>query len=388
MIICDLYNLVMDSTQQIISKISQISSILIVTPGNNGDSLAAGLAIRSFLRKLEKEVTLLSFTEIVPRFHFLPESADISTQIDLTKSLVISVSTKRIKLGELSYKKGPEQLSIFLKPEGGEFTPQDVSFSSSDFPFELIILIGVESLERLGEFYNRNASLFFETPILNIDFKPSNENYAQMNLVNLTATSCSEVVLDLINKFEASLIDETIATQLLTGIIVETNSFQHIRTTPQTFLKASQLVSLGARQQEIVGHLYKSKSLGLLKLWGRVLARLQQDLDNLLVYSAVNQSDLIKSNASEADAESIIKEMSAQLTFAKIFLFLKEDADNQTTVFCQTMIPLSLNVLFAQFQPHNLTPQTIKFVVPDSVVNSEQQVLSILKEEIAKRGVI
>jgi len=375
----------MDPIQQIISKISQVTSILIITPGNNGDSLAAGLGLRAFLRKLEKEVTLLSYTEVTTRFDFLPESADISTQIDLTKSLVIGVSTKRVKLGELSYKKGPDQLSIFLKPQGGEFTPQDISFNSSNFPFELIILIGVGTLEHLGEFYNRNTSLFFETAILNMDFKASNENYGQFNLVDLTATSCSEVVLDLINKFESSLIDESIATQLLAGIIAETNSFQHARTTPQTFLKASQLVTLGAKQQEIVGHLYKSKSLGLLKLWGRVLARLQQDLDNLLVYSAVNQIDLVKSDATEEDANSIIKEMVGQLTFAKVFLFLKEDDSNQTTVFCQTLIPLNLITTFAQFQPLNLNPQGVKFTIRDSVVNAERQVLELLKQEVAKR---
>jgi nanoRNase/pAp phosphatase (c-di-AMP/oligoRNAs hydrolase) len=205
----------------------------------------------------------------------------------------------------------------------------------------------------------------------------------------MTATSCSEVVLDLINKFEASLIDEDIATQLLAGIISETNSFQHVRTTPQTFLKASQLVSLGAKQQEIVSHLFKTKSLGLLKLWGRVLARLRQDFDNLLVYSAVNESDMAKAGASEEDASVIIKEMVSQLTFAKIFLFLKQEGPNQTAVFCHTQIPLNLGLIFDQFQPQDLSPQAVKFMVAEELGSAEKRVLDILRTEVGKvRGTI
>lgn len=374
----------MDLIQQIIAKISQVKSILIVATGSNGDSLAAALALRSFLKKLEKEVTLLSHAQIPSRFDFLPESSEVVRRIDLTRSLVINVATKKTEVAELSYKKNPEQLSIFIKPVKGEFTPGDVTFDALSFPFELVILVGISNLEQLGEFYSQNAQLFFQTPLLNIDFRGSNENYGQLNMVDLTATSNSEIILDLINKFEGSLIDENIATQLLAGIIAETNSFQHIRTTPQTFLKASQLVGLGAKQQEIVGHLYKSKSLGLLKLWGRVLARLKQDFDNLLVYSAVNQSDMARAGANEEDAAGIIKEMVSQLSFAKIFLFLKEESNNQTTVFCHTLIPINLLNLFSQFHPETLGPQTFKFRIPDAVGNAEKLALDLLGAEISK----
>lgn len=374
----------MDLVQSIISNISQAASVLIVVSGSSGDSLAAGLALHAFLKKLEKEPKLLSFTEVSSRFGFLPGIDEVTSRIDLTKSFVIDVSTRRVQLEELSYKKEPQQLSIFLKPIQGEFTASDIIFRSSTFPFDLLILIGVPNLEQLGEFYSQNSSLFFETPILNLDFKAGNENYGQMNLVDLMATSCSEIVLDLINKFESGLIDESIATQLLAGIISETNSFQHVRTTPQTFLKASQLVSLGAKQQEIVGHLYKSKSLGLLKLWGRALARLKQDASGLLVYSAVKQSDLIKTEATDEDAAGIIKEMSAQLNFAKVFLFLKEEGEHQTRCFCATQLPMNLPLLFAQFAPTSTGPQVVTFIVPDSVANAEQQTLAILSASLSK----
>ncbi len=374
----------MDQIQQIIAKISSAQSILIIAQNTNGDSLAASLALRAFLRKLEKDVMLLAPGPVPEKYNFLPEAALVLERIDLTKSFVIDVSTKRSEVGELSYKKEGDKLSIYLKPRTGEFTSSDISYRSSSFPYDLLILVGIPSLDQLGDFYSQNAELFFDVPIINMDFRGSNENYGQYNLVQLSATSCSEIVLDLVNNFEFSLIDENIATQLLAGIISETNSFQHVRTTPQTFLKASQLVSLGAKQQEIISHLYKTKSLGLLKLWGRVLARLKQETDLALVYSAVTNADVDKSTATITDVELIIKEMVANLGFAKIFMFLHELEENKTEVYIHTALPINLLSIFSQYKPQTVSPQTIKFIIIQSVVNSEKQLVDILRTEIQR----
>src|SRR3989344_230122 len=374
----------MEITAQITSKISQAATVLIIVAGDSGDSLAAGLALQGFLKKLEKETAVLSFTPKLNKLDFLQGFREAREELDVTKSFVIDVSTKQTQIEELSYKKEVDKLSIFIKPKKGQFEKNDISFRSSNFPFDLLIMIGVDSLDRLVQLYNENTELFFETPILNIDFKATNENFGQYNLVNLTATSNSEIVFDLINHIEATFIDEAIATQLLTGIISETESFQHVRTTPQTFLKASQLVSLGANQQEIISRLYKTKSLGLLKLWGRVLARLQQAPDISLVYSSINQTDLERSQASEEDVQTIIKEMSMQLGFAKLFLFFKEDQSNQTSVWCHSTLPVDLRQIFAQFKPKLLAYQTTYFSLNQPLSEAEKQIVSLLKSDIAK----
>ncbi|OGE73578.1 MAG: hypothetical protein A3I07_02410 [Candidatus Doudnabacteria bacterium RIFCSPLOWO2_02_FULL_42_9] len=372
----------MEPLQQIISKISSSQSILVIGNGSNGDSLAAALALRSFLKKLEKDSVLLIPYSVTDRFHFLPEIAEVVSEIDLTKSFVIDVSTKKSQVAELSYKKESDKLSIFLKPQKGEFTPTDVTFRSSNFPYDLVVLIGIPSLDSLGEFYGKHAELFFDVPVVNIDFRGNNENYGQFNLVQLNSTSCSEIVLDLINKFEATLIDETIATQLLAGIIAETNSFQHVRTTPQTFMKASQLISLGAKQQEIISHLYKTKSLGFLKLWGRVLARLKQETELGLAYSTLMKTDIVKSEADEKDVELIIKEMASQLGFAKLFMFLSETEENTVNVYFHSSLALNFQSLFGAYQPQSIGPQSVKFTIRSSLVDAEKQVIDSLKSEI------
>ena len=115
---------------------------------------------------------------------------------------------------------------------------------------DLIIALEAHSLEDLGGLYEHNADLFFETPKINIDNNPENEYFGAVNLVDVTATSVAEILTGLLQEYEAQLLDEDIATCLLTGIISKTQSFQDVQTTPRAFLKASELVSLGGRQQD------------------------------------------------------------------------------------------------------------------------------------------
>lgn len=361
----------MNPLQAAINRIAQATSVLILVPGSSGDGLASGLALRAFLKKLDKDAVVLALEEVAEKFHFLPHVSEVLKEVDLTKSFVVDVSTKRSPLAELTYKKEDDKLSIFLKPISGNLSEQDISFRTSNFPYDLVVVLGVGSFEQLGNFYAHHTDLFFETPVVNIDFRGTNENYGQINIVNLSATSCSEIVLDLINEFEVSLLDEIIATQLLAGIISETNSFQHVRTTPQTFIKASQLVSLGAKQQDIIGNLYKTKSLGLLKLWGRALAKLNQDESMALVYSAVNTNDIIRVGATMNDVDNIIKEMGSQLTFAKLFVFFAETSPTQTWVYCLSHLPLALPELFTEFKPRIINNQTVSFIIEHGLADSQ-----------------
>lgn len=316
--------------QQIFDAINKANRILVALPQSpNGDALGSGLALLDFLKKLEKEPEVVSAAADLEPFGFLPGIEKIKRDLVVYQSFVISVDTAATKLDELSYEQKPERVDIFLKPKGGKFSPNDVSFRSAKFPYDLIITLDTPSLDHLGGIYEQNTDLFFETPVINLDNHPNNEHYGEINLVDLTATSTSEILTTLIENFEASLIDENIATNLLTGIIVETNSFQHVKTTPRAFLKASNLIALGGKHQEIIRELYKTKNISLLKLWGRALARLKEVKDLGVTYSLVNSADLAKSGSSADDILGVMKELVANLSGQKIILFLAETGNQE-----------------------------------------------------------
>ncbi|MGE5297977.1 MAG: DHH family phosphoesterase [Acidobacteriaceae bacterium] len=368
-----------------IKEFGKANNILIVIPPkSSGDTLSSALALCSFLKKMDKEVEVVCPTEPESKYDFLPGFDLVKTNVSATNNLVIEVSTAKTELEELSYDKEPQKLVVYLKPKSGNFTEQDVSIKSADLPFDLIVTVGIGSLEALGEFHSKNAEVFFRLPIVNIDFRGSNESFGTFNLVDLGATSCSEVVLGLINRFEKNLLDRPIATALLAGIIIETNSFQHTRTNPQTFLRASELISSGADQQEIVTRLYRTKSLNFLKLWGRALARIKQEPLIGLVYTMITQSDFIKSQATAQEIEQIIPEMGIQLKLARILLLMVESSPNQTLVYCQLPSVIDPQLLFGGFSPEMVGPQVVKFLIESPLIQAEELLIPSLITEVTR----
>ncbi len=375
-----------ENFKQVAEKLKNVSSVLVLlSPIPSPDVVSAGLALYGYLKRMEKNVVIVSADgNLNPRVSFLPGYDQIQRELNLSKGFVIDVSTKKTQAAELSYKKTRDKLSIYLKPKSGQFEESDVSFRTSKYPHDLIITVGVGNLAALGSLYEKYADLFFETPILNIDFRGSNQGFGQFNLVELTATSNSEIVFDLISEMDRGLVTQNIATTLLTGIIAETNSFQHSRTSPQAFLKASQLVGLGADQQDIVNKLFKSKSLGFLKLWGRVLARIKHEPENMIAHSGVNRMDIEKSGASQEDVMAVLKEMNLQLGFAKIHIFFREVSEDLTEVYMSAPAVLNLPDLFNEYSPENIQPQSTTFKVKASLQDTEQKVLDVIRKEASK----
>lgn len=311
--------------EQIFDRLRKANKILIALPENlTADAVASGLALKLFLQKMQKDVDLASSGRQSENLRFLPASDSIKSELPAGKSLVITLDTSVKKLEELSYQTTDDKVNIFLKSKGEVFEATDASFSTEKFPVDAIVTLDAVSLESLGKLFHDHADLFYETPKINIDHKAANDLYGAINLVDVTATSVAEILSGLLEQFEQNLLDEDIATALLTGIITKTNSFQHAQTTPEAFMKASRLVGFGGRQQEIIKNLFKTKSLPLLKLWGRVLARLKTDDGLSLVYSLISRTDFEKSESSEADVILALRELLENIGGYKLALVLFE----------------------------------------------------------------
>ena len=174
--------------------------------------------------------------------------------------------------------------------------------------------------------------------------------------------------------------DEHIATSLLTGIIAETNSFQHAKTTPRAFLKASQLIAQGGKHQEIIRELYKTKSIALLKLWGRALARLKEVPELSVVYSLVNHSDIEKTSSKPEDVFGVMKELVASLAGAKIILFLAEIAPQEVVGYFHLHPSVKAQILAPALSAQMLNGALGKFTVKGvNLLDLEKDVLEKLQ---------
>lgn len=322
----------LETIQQLKNLLDKAKNVLIILPQSpQGDTIGAGWAWHFFLKKkgIESEIAFANGNSQQTKFGFLPTPEKISHEILGARDFVLAFATKYNKIIDVRTEKSPEELRIFITPEKGSIDPRDFSFIPASFKYDLVLALGCPDHAASGKIYTENPDIFFEVPVVNIDFKGSNENFGQINLVSLTASSVSEICAETLEQIDPALIDKDIAECLLAGIISATESFQQRNTTPKALSLSATLMGQGADQQKIVRHLYKTQPLPLLKLWGRVMARLKWDEALLLAWSPVYLEDIIQSRSNYLDIPEILNKIKENFSSGKIFLIIFNETPDQ-----------------------------------------------------------
>jgi nanoRNase/pAp phosphatase (c-di-AMP/oligoRNAs hydrolase) len=315
------------TSSQFFNLIEKSNNILISFPIDwNGDAIASSLAMYLYLKKIGKNVEIGAekmkkndnFKIPAESFHFLPAFSEIKSSLENLMKFVVSLDLKNTKVSHVKYTIEDNKLNFIISPKNGFFTNKDIKSSMSGFKYDLIITLNTHDLESLGRIYDNNIDFFYKTNIINIDHNPENEEFGQLNIIDLNAVSASEIIYDLLSNHKKELIDEQIATCLLTGIIFKTKSFKTNNLTPQTLKTSSDLIEIGAKREEIVSNLYRSRSLNTLKLWGRVLNNLKSAESNSIVWATLFKNDFKETKANEENLQDIIDELIVSIPSAKI----------------------------------------------------------------------
>jgi phosphoesterase RecJ-like protein len=240
---------------------------------------------------------------------------------------VISVQCENAEVDKLKYSLEDDLLNIVITPKRGVFHPENISSKKAVENYDLIIVLDSGDLEHLGTFYEENTEMFFKTPVVNIDHHVSNTGFGQINFVDVTAASTTHILYKILKLLEPDFkenLSSEMATLFLTGLIVDTGSFQHTNTSPSALELAADLIEAGAMQQEIIQNVYKTKQLSTLKLWGRILAKIEEDSVHKLVWSTITKEDLLETGAEAEDAEGLIDELMTNAPGAEIVALLKD----------------------------------------------------------------
>jgi len=381
--------------QQIFEQIKKASNILITFKKTwNGDAVASALAMYLFLKKMDKQVDLVAEKFSLDKLYsFLPGYTEIKNSLLNLRKFIISLDITNTKVSQIKYKQEESKLNFIISPKDGFFTESDITSGASGFKYDLIIVLDTPDLESLGRIYDNDTEFFYQTPIINIDHSSTNEEFGQINFIELTAVSTSEIVFSLFESFGRDLIDENIATCLLAGLIAETKSFKTNNVTPRALMAASALMSLGARREEIVNNLYRSKSLNVLKLWGRVLARLSGTLDNKLIWSTLSAADFLKTSSTEKDLTDVIDELIISIPQAKVIAIIYENQNeaasppvqpsNQANLLLYTIKNLDSLSLAKEFNPSG-TKSLSRAVINLPIAEAEKNIITAIQEKLNK----
>ncbi len=334
-----------DITKKQVTDLIKRSNKVLILPSSpiDGDCLGSALALYLVFKKLNKEVTVVCSDTVPELYSFLPSISVVGNQLLSSNDFIITIDTKNTQIDKIKSSIEDDKVNIIITPKDGHINEGDIFFNKAKSEYDLIITVDCAEPNQLGAIYENNIEMFHQIPVVNIDHHVSNTHFGKINYVDIMASSTTELLLpmieDIAKEEKMDLIDEDIATLLLTGIVTDTGSFQNANTTPRSFEKASELIAYGARQQEIIKYVYKTKQLSQLKLWGRLLSKIQTDKKHRIVWSVVSQQDFKDTGSSAEETGDIIDELMTNAPGAEFVLLLKEKSDGQIAVSIRTTSP-------------------------------------------------
>ncbi len=136
--------------------------------------------------------------------------------------------------------------------------------------FDAIFAVDCGKIDRLGNRFNEFKGSDF---IINIDHHTTNDRFGDMNVIAPEESATGEIIYDFC---KAASIDITkdIAINLYVAIHTDTGSFRYSSSSADSFIKAGDLVRMGADPWDISRRVYENHPVRKYKLLGMVLSTL------------------------------------------------------------------------------------------------------------------
>lgn len=240
-----------NSFEEIYDKIKQSNNILLsLHRGPDGDSLGSCTAMSYFLKKLGKNIKIISCEK--PAKNFLELS--FSKEIEFDKSI-----------DELNL----EEFDLFISLD----------------------VIGETMLTK-----NKNFKFPEKLFIINIDHHEKNPYFGNLNYVNERKSSTCSILLEFFNNLNIEF-DKELSTRLLLGICTDSLFFRS-RHAKQALKQASELIDKNGDYYFVLNNILLKESLNLKKFLAIVINNLKKHQNfgySLVSYSEIKNLDLTNS---------------------------------------------------------------------------------------------
>ena len=242
--------------QQIVEKLKSSSNILItVSSSPSVDELSAALGLTLLVNKMDKHGTAIFSGSVPPAITFLEPDKTFENTTDSLRDFIIALDKE--KADHLRYKLEGDLVKIYITPYRSTISSDDLEFSQGDYNVELVVALGVENKDHLDEALAGHGRILHDATVVTITAGEQTSNLGSIDWHDDNASSLSEMMVTLYDalKLDKSLLDKSIATAYLTGIVSATERFSNTRTTSRVMTVAAQLMAVGADQQLIASQL-------------------------------------------------------------------------------------------------------------------------------------
>ncbi len=243
------------ATNQVIDELRDGERFLITThEGPDGDALGSTLALHQALSQLGKDSVM-----------FLAE-----------KEFPLPVEYRFLPLQEVFHE------------------------APADLADRTVVFLDCGNIDRMPVDWLRDGRR-----MLNIDHHHDNTRFADVNLVDVEASSTAEIIFEICKRLGVD-VTESIAQALYVGLITDTGMFMYENTDARTHRVAAELIESGVDVNEIFRRLYERVPEAKLRLIARALGRIDRRLDGALSTTYLSAEDYAITGADETMTEGII----------------------------------------------------------------------------------
>lgn len=293
------------------------------------DTLAASAFLAGRLQKIGKEISVSKIDEKAPGRDFLPLDTLLQAP-SLARDLLISIDTKASPVGELRYEKDDAALTIILSPKESSILASSIKIKEGQPKADCIVTLGLLRLENLGELFEKNPHLFFETPIIALDMSLAHDHHGEVNLIDQGASSITEIAWRVASSLSSEPFSQNEATLILAGIISNTTNFLDGKVTPDTLSLAAECISRGGDRNLILKHVGHKDDPSLIQLWGRAAIRSRVLQNPPLFLSVITADDFAKSGGNTGMIHHVMHHLEEQMQAPRLMLLLWQDPEAKT----------------------------------------------------------
>ena len=293
-----------NAKQQLIDKLKTGNNVLVTVSRNPSvDQLAACIGLTLLLNKQGKHAAAVFSGQVPSTLEFLKPEDTLEKNTDSLRDFIIAID--RAKADKLRYKVEDNIVRIFITPYKTSISQEDLEFSEGDFNVDVVITLGVNQQEDMDEAITAHGRILHDATVISINTIPG-DGLGSISWYDPQASSLSELITELTQALGDNLLDNQIATALLTGIVSETERFSNDKTSSQTMSASAALMAAGADQQLVASKLEEPEAPISLQgddAGNDTGSENPGEEDGTLKIDHVNDSDLLGNDSASDDVD-------------------------------------------------------------------------------------
>ncbi len=194
--------------------------------------------------------------------------------------------------------------------------------------FDAIFTLDVSREKRLKNYEDIVLKSPKDRPVINIDHHPDNQNFGQINVVDPTASSTSQIILEL---FGIRALDYNAAFSLYAGLVYDTGSFRHGNNLKRVHEAAALCLNFDLDSNYIYDNFFSIQSEGSLKLFAKAVNRLNLIEKSQVAYMSITSEDYKELKLDEEASGGFINKVS-MVEDASVIIFFNEFEKNEVKI--------------------------------------------------------